>query len=137
MILEISTGAVLRYDNNDTREYVLVRHRTNNEYGFPKGHMEVGETEEETALREVLEECRTHATLLPGFRAVTEYDMPNGHRKRVIFFAAVCTEEPQTDPNEAVEVVRLPYKQARETLTYADTKTILDKAEMFFQNFDR
>ena len=134
MILEISIGAVLYYTHGDARDYVLVRHRKNNEYGFPKGHIETGETEEETALREILEECGTHATLIPGFRAETEYTMPNGNRKRVIFFAAFCTETPESDPEEAVEVLCLPYAAAREIITYDDTRAILDKAEVFFQN---
>ena len=137
MILEISTGAVLCYTHGDARDYVLVRHRKNNEYGFPKGHIEAGETEEETALREILEECGTHATLIPGFREVTEYMMPNGNRKRVIFFAAFCTEAPVTDPEEAVEVLSLPYAEARAIITYDDTRAILDKAEAFFQNWNR
>ena len=137
MILEISTGAVLCYTHDDTREYVLVRHRKNNEYGFPKGHIEAGETEEETALREIQEECCTQATLIPGFRAETEYTMPNGNRKRVIFFAAYCTEMPKSDPEEAVEVLCMPYEQAKEIITFADTKAILEKAEAFFKSLQK
>lgn len=37
-------------------KYLLVRGRDSKKWGFPKGHMEAGELEEETAIREFLEE---------------------------------------------------------------------------------
>lgn len=42
--------------NEKEQKYFLVYGRKSNKWGFPKGHMEVGETEEETALREFYEE---------------------------------------------------------------------------------
>ena len=133
MRLEISAGAVLYYDNGSEREYVLVRRRSNGECGSPKGHIEAGETEEMAALRELWEECCVHATLIPGFRKVTEYDMPNGNRKRVIYFVAFCTEEPKTNPEEPLEVLRLPYTAAIKALTFENSKVILEEAEQFIK----
>lgn len=133
MQLEISAGAVLYYDHGSTREYVLVRRRSNGECGSPKGHIEAGETEEQAALREMREECCVHATLIPGFREVTEYDMPNGNRKRAIYFAASCTEAPKTNPEEPLEVLRLPYAAAMKALTFENSREILEKAELFLK----
>lgn len=42
--------------NENIKKYFLVYGRKSNKWGFPKGHMEMGETEEETALREFFEE---------------------------------------------------------------------------------
>jgi len=42
--------------NEDTRCYLLVLGMKSQKWGFPKGHMERGETEQETALRELKEE---------------------------------------------------------------------------------
>ncbi|MGI6013481.1 MAG: bis(5'-nucleosyl)-tetraphosphatase [Oscillospiraceae bacterium] len=133
MQLEISAGAVLYYDNESNREYVLVRRRSNGECGSPKGHIEAGETEEMAALREMWEECCVHATLISGFREVTEYDMPNGNRKRVIYFVASCTEKPKTNPEEPLEVLRLPYAAAMKAMTFDNSKAILEKAEQFLK----
>ena len=42
--------------NKNTKKYFLVHGRKSNKWGFPKGHMEKGETEKTTALREFYEE---------------------------------------------------------------------------------
>ena len=44
-------------------------------------------TEEQTALRELREETGLHAALVPGKRAVSEYEMQHiGRRKQVVLF---------------------------------------------------
>ena len=49
--------------------------------------MEPGETEEQTALRELHEETGLYATLVSGKKAVSEYDMlPIARRKQVVLF---------------------------------------------------
>jgi 8-oxo-dGTP pyrophosphatase MutT (NUDIX family) len=42
--------------NEEEQKYFLVFGRKSSKWGFPKGHMEKGETEKETALREFYEE---------------------------------------------------------------------------------
>lgn len=51
---EKSCGIILVYDM-DNPLFLLVKHRGGH-WGFPKGHVEANETEEETAIREVGEE---------------------------------------------------------------------------------
>ena len=92
MNYEYSCGAVVFTRMGGEPHYVLVRAKDQPEgcHGFPKGHMEAGETEEQTALREIYEEVGLRVRLLPGFRAVTEYALPYppDTRKRVVFFLA-------------------------------------------------
>ena len=52
-MLERSCGAVVATEKDGVRYYVLVK---GSYVGLPKGHMEPGESERETALREVREE---------------------------------------------------------------------------------
>ena len=54
MNIEKSCGAVVFTKENERIKYVLIRN-LEGIYGFPKGHMEAGETEIETTLREVYE----------------------------------------------------------------------------------
>ena len=42
--------------NGEQYDLVLLRHRFGGHWSFPKGHVEAGETERQTALREVKEE---------------------------------------------------------------------------------
>lgn len=46
---------IILYNTRD-KKYCLVHGKKSNKWGFPKGHMEYGETEEKTALREFYEE---------------------------------------------------------------------------------
>ena len=64
----------------------LILLQTNSCWSFPKGHMEAGETEVQTALRELHEETGLTADLVPGMRAVSEYDIPPLTRKQVVLF---------------------------------------------------
>jgi 8-oxo-dGTP pyrophosphatase MutT (NUDIX family) len=59
---EKSCGAVL-FTGNKERNYVLVKSATNNSWGLPKGHVENNETEQETALREIMEETGVKANI--------------------------------------------------------------------------
>lgn len=59
-------------------------------YGFPKGHIEGNETEEETALREIYEEIGIRAQIITRFRTIDEHLVPNKKDviKRIIYFVA-------------------------------------------------
>jgi 8-oxo-dGTP pyrophosphatase MutT (NUDIX family) len=46
---------IIYFDNHD-QKYLLVYGKKSDKWGFPKGHQEFGETEEETAMREFFEE---------------------------------------------------------------------------------
>jgi len=56
MLKEKSCGAVIFRINNGLIEFLLVYSGRNSHWGFAKGHVEDGETEIETAKREILEE---------------------------------------------------------------------------------
>ena len=75
MIYEKSCGAVVFTRINSEIKYLLIRNLTGI-YGFPKGHVKQGETEEETALREIFEEVGLSVKLLPGFRSEDEHPIP-------------------------------------------------------------
>ena len=80
-----SCGVIPFRENGEDREYLILL-QTNNCWSFPKGHMEAGEREEETALRELREETGLQAGLVAGKRAVSEYDIPPYTRKQVVLF---------------------------------------------------
>ena len=136
MNYEYSCGAVVFQRINGAPHYVLVRAKNQPMgcHGFPKGHMEPGETEEQTALREICEETGLRVRLLPGFRAVTEYDLPDlpGTRKRVVFFLAEYGEqEPVAQESELAAITLAPWPRALELTEFADSKRILTDVHNF------
>lgn len=84
-LLRKSCGVIPFRWNSGEKEYLILL-QTNNCWSFPKGHMEAGETEEKTALRELHEETGLHARLISGQKAVSEYDIPPYTRKQVVLF---------------------------------------------------
>ena len=136
MNYEYSCGAVLFTRIDGEPHYVLVRAKNQPVgcHGFPKGHMEPGETEEQTALREILEETGLRVRLLPGFRAVTEYALPcpPDTRKRVVFFLAEYEDqEPVPQECELAAITIAPWPQALELTEFADSRQILKDAHEF------
>ena len=89
MKYEKSCGAVVFTRTAKGVEYVIVR-SLEGYCGFPKGHCEAGETEEETALREIREETGLTVRLIPGFRLTDVYPIPKlpGVMKQVVYFLA-------------------------------------------------
>ena len=68
MKMEKSCGAIVARQTDTGREILLIRHVNGGHWAFPKGHVEENETEEQTALREILEETGLSVTLDTGFR---------------------------------------------------------------------
>lgn len=88
MKTEKSCGAILCQDSGEVPQVLLIRHKNGGHWGFPKGHVEGQETEEETALREIREETGLRAQLDKGFRRVVTYSPKPQVMKDVVYFAA-------------------------------------------------
>jgi tRNA nucleotidyltransferase (CCA-adding enzyme) len=67
-----------------TNNVLLVFGKKSQKWGFPKGHMEMGETEEETALRELREET--------GIRLDNPLDTRIRFRNNVYFLVSISKE---------------------------------------------
>lgn len=128
---EKSCGAlVIRHDEERREDYILmIRHRPGGYRSFPKGHVEAGETERETAMREVLEETSVHITILPDFRHVVCYTPAPGVEKEVVYFLA-ATEQVDIRPRrgEIAQVEWVPLERAERSLTHDNDKRVLKAA---------
>lgn len=125
-----SAGAVLYTVLDGQRHYVLVREK-NGSYGLPKGHVEAGETLDQTALREVREETNVVA-VLHSTQPVTvdEYPIAGGDTKRVSWFVAHFEgQTPVADRTQVLGVLVLPIEAALRTLTYGSTREILRRVD--------
>lgn len=128
---EKSCGAlVLRRDAEDGKPYILmIRHKLGGHRSFPKGHMERGETEYMTAIREVFEETAVQIRVFSDFRQTVHYNPMPGVRKEVVYF---LTETSQSDirprEGEIAQVEWVPLEQAEDCLTHENDKTVLRAA---------
>lgn len=130
-MLERSCGAVVFTQKEGRRYYVLVK---GGYVGLPKGHVEQGESQRQTALREVREETCVDAELISGFRRVVMYHMPNGNDKRVVYFlASFDHQEAHQNPQEFLKVMVQEYREALRTLTFENDRATLRAAERFLR----
>ena len=130
-MLERSCGAVVYTEQKGVRQYVLVK---GGYIGLPKGHMEEGESERDTAVREVFEETCVKTRLIPGFRRWVLYHMPNGNDKRVVYFLATFeNQEAHRNPDEFLKVLVMEYPEAIRALTFENDRATLRAAEGFLQ----
>ena len=130
---EISAGAIIYTLIDGERKYLVSKDFHGN-YGFPKGHIEEGETEVEAAKREIREEVGIKIKLDTGFREVLDYVMPNGKDKRSIYFIGTYkNQQYQKQEDEVDEILLLDYVDARNILTFENMKEVLDKAEDYLR----
>ena len=135
MKYEKSCGGVVYTKDSDQIRYVIIQH-LGGHWGFPKGHMEPGESETTTALREILEETGIAAQLEDGFRKELQYPLPNkpGVMKQVIYFlASYQNQDIRYQKEELQAACLLSYEEAVNLLTHEDTKGILAQANAFLR----
>ncbi len=132
---EKSCGTVLYTVKDNVIYYVLMRASVEGYCGFPKGHVEAGESEHETALRETWEETSIRAEIVGDFRREVNYTFGRGRKKTVIYFLAKFSNQtPKHNPGfEVRNHLLLPLEEACEALTFENTKIILREAEEYIR----
>lgn len=132
MIYEKSCGAVI-YVEKDGRRLYLVERMQKGHCSICKGHVEDGESEHQTAEREILEETGLNVRFLDGFRETIEYSPYEGCMKTVVFFLAEAEGIDVTAQEAEVREIRwLPFEDALAALTFESDKETLRKADYFF-----
>ena len=74
--------------NPINKKILLVYHKDFNRWVQPGGHIEKGETQEETAIRETKEETGLDIDIIDGFSCKSEYTIQGRVEKAVIIFLA-------------------------------------------------
>lgn len=138
---EKSCGAIVFTYEDGIRKYVIIRGTGmyQNFCGFPKGHMEPGETEQETSLREVKEETGLDVELIAGFRQTDEHFLaregrPNDKKTNVYFLAEFNNQELKAQESEVSEIVLMNYEDALASLQSGESKRELAEAEGFLNS---
>ena len=131
-LYERSCGAVVYRIIHDELRFLLIKNKRSAHWGFPKGHVEQGETPEQTAMREVLEETGIHIRILPDFSYKSDYTIQGKVEKSVIIFLA-GTKDVQTiiQREEIDDYIWLVYDRAVEMLRFDNDKMILTNAKNF------
>ena len=140
--MEKSCGVVLFNE----QKILLLQHATDQKEGewdlqghwdFPKGHVDKGETEIETATRELEEETGIkNIILLDNFRKTINYKIQKRDRKiskEVVFFIATTVETEINLSHEHVDYGWFDFTSALKQLTYDNARSVLSEAIFFYE----
>ena len=129
MNFEKSCGALVVRREEDNYFILMIRHKAKGNRSFPKGHVEQGETESETALREVMEETSSRIAIVSDFRSTVQYSPAPGVMKEVVYFLAFTTSaDIRPREGEIAEVEWIPLEQAEACLAHENDKTVFRAA---------
>lgn len=122
------------YKTVENTNYYLIIKSTNGDVGFPKGHVESGETELQTAIRELKEETNVEVEVVDGFRIQIEYPLPKRPdviKQSVYFLGRAVTDDVICQEGEVINAAFVSYDDAMRTLTFEDTRRLLEDAKTY------
>ena len=126
---EKSCGIIVFKDDK-----VLVIKHNRGHYGFPKGHVEDNETEEETAIREVKEETNVDAKIIGDFRKVITYSPKENVMKDVVYFIGIPKSlNIKNQIEEVSEATFVATDIALNLVTYHDETKVLEEAIEYYK----
>ncbi len=132
---EKSCGAIVYRRSHGNIEILLIRHINSGHWSFPKGHVEPGETEVETAIREIREETSIDVIIDPTFRETVSYSPKRDTQKVVVYFIGKAKNFDYVPQEEEISEVRwVDIGHASHMLTYENDKNIVIKAKSIIKN---
>ena len=108
-------------------------------WSLPKGHIERGETAEQTAMREVREETGVDSTVLAELGSIDYWFVTEGRRvhKTVHHYLLRYLGGELSDADvEVTEVAWVPLRELRSRLAYADERKVADIADRLIAEMD-
>ena len=143
MRFEKSAGAIIFRRENDINKFLLlhypsIAHRSKRDYwDFVKGHVEKGESEANTVIREAEEETGIKdLVFVAGFYAEMKYFF-RFEGELIFKMATFCLAQTETGAitlsGEHNDFIWLPYDEAYKMLSFENAKAILERANNFLE----
>jgi 8-oxo-dGTP pyrophosphatase MutT (NUDIX family) len=124
--LVIQAGAVVYRRDDHALRILLVRARRNPEdWIFPKGHVEPGESADQAAVREAEEEAGVTGRVITDLPPPVRFGLED-RRIEVAYF--LVEFEREIKPKERREQAWLPPRQALKRLTHESAREVLERA---------
>ena len=132
---EKSCGAIVYRKFHGNIELLLIKNQNGCHWSFPKGHVEGTETEEETAVREIMEETGIQVALDTSFRHVITYAPKKETTKDVIYFLARALTYDYTPQEEEIAQIKwVEINHATSILSYDNDRQLVTLAKEQIKN---
>ncbi len=111
--------------NKETNKIGLIYRNKHNDYSFPKGHKENGETLIDCAIRETAEETKRDCKLYSNQPVANEhyFDSKNDEVD-MYYFIAIDKGKSLNNSEDTHDLIWTEFDKVEETLTYNSLKTI-------------
>lgn len=126
-VIKAAGGVVFR-ETSKGKLRILVAHRPRyDDWGLPKGKADKGETPEETAVREVLEETGFHCRIVAPM-GTTRYRINSGIKEVSWFAMRPLPDSPGFEKNDEVDEIRwVSRKRAKQRLDYENDRDLVTR----------
>ncbi len=129
-LYEKSCGVIPYRMRNGRLEYLALFQSGSSTWSFPKGHMEYGETELDTARREVREEIGVDMEVVTDFRCEIFYTVHNKRsKKKVVLFAVPFDGEVTLRAGEISAAKWLPRGDVQKLFGHRELRGIFNRLE--------
>lgn len=131
-----AAGAIIYFLDEGEPLFLLLRSSKHGEWGPPKGHADTGETEMETAIREIYEETGIRRLAFqPDFREALRYEVKKKgqlfHKESVYFLAEVTPDVEVHLSHEHTEAHMATKDELDVLLNHPDLKEVYHKAHKY------
>ncbi|MGH8947182.1 MAG: NUDIX hydrolase [Acidimicrobiia bacterium] len=126
-----AAGGLVFKTTSKGRPKILLAHRPSyDDWSFPKGKAEPGESPEQTAVREVVEETGYHCRIVAPLGA-TRHRIGGGVKEVNWFAMRPLPDSPGFKPNTEVDQIKwVRRKKAQEILEYQNERRLLDVSDL-------
>jgi len=119
----LKAGCILINDKDKT--IAIVYRKNQNDYSFPKGHLEEGETLIDCAIRETAEETKRDCVILeenPIY--IEEYVTPSGEDVRLYYYLSKDIGPSSNTSEDTHDTYWIPYDEVEKYLSYDSLKKV-------------
>ena len=137
MNYEESFGTIPLNKQNGIWQTFLVKNKSGNHWGFPKGHANLSETQKEAALRELKEETNLSVLrFLSEEPLVEQYSFKrdsNPVAKKVYYYLVEVSFAAKITSDEILDGKWVEISKAKDLITYDASKEIANQVEIFLE----
>ena len=137
MIYEESFGTIALNKQNDIWFTFLVKNKSGNHWGFPKGHANLSETQKDAAIRELKEETNLVVLkFLSQIPLVEQYTFQRDSSKvakKVYYYLVEVTKDDKITSDEILDGKWIEIKKAKDLITFDASKKIANQVEIFLE----
>ena len=122
--------------NVKDKTIALVYRKKQNDYSFPKGHLEQGESLIDCAIRETAEETKRNCVILEDNPIyVEEYVTPNGENVRLYYYLSKDIGPSNNNSEDTHDTYWIPYDKVEEFLSYDSLKEVWNAIKAKVNNY--